>query len=115
MNKITYFAVITAILAIASIANAEDYKKNKWLHKEMTEIQEDYDEAISKINHSSFTDEQKNILKSQADANKALAEAQAKATNEQLKKNMAARKSFLSNDKSAHKQRKVFKEIDDIL
>ena len=115
MNKITYFAVITAILAIASIANAEDYKKNKWLHKEMTEIQEDYDEAVSKINHSSFTDKQKATLKSQADANKTLAEDQAKAVNAQLKKNMEARKGFLSDEKSARKQRKVFKEIDDIL
>lgn len=115
MKKITFFAVIVAILASISVANAENYMKKNWLDKEMSEIQKDYDEAVSKINHSSFTDKQKATLKSQADANKTLAEDQAKTVNAQLKKNMEARKGFLSDEKSARKQRKVFKEIDDIL
>lgn len=115
MKKITYLAVAVAILAYAPLTNAGDHMKKNWLEKEMSEIQEDYDEAIHKIDRSSFTDEQKKILKSQADSNKNLAETQAKAVNEQLQKNTEARKGFLSDGKSAHKQRKIFKEIDDIL
>ena len=115
MKKIICFTVMAAILTFANITNAGDVAKKNWLHKEMSEIQEDYDEAIHKIDRSSFTDEQKKILKSQADSNKNLAETQAKAVNEQLQKNAEARKGFLSDGKSAHKQRKIFKEIDDIL
>lgn len=115
MKKFAYSIVVAALLAAPTFANAGDHMKKNWLEKEMADIQEDYDEAISKINRSSFTEEQKSVLKSQAEANKALAENQAKATNAQIQKNREARKGFLSEGKSAHKERKVFEEIDDIL
>lgn len=115
MKKITYLAIAAAILAYAPSANAGDHMKKNWLEKEMADIQEDYDEAISKINHSDFNDEQKKILKSQAEANKTLAETQAKAANAQIQKNREARKGFVSEHETPHKAKKVFKEIDDIL
>ncbi len=115
MKKIAYFAAIITLLATTHLANAGDHMKKNWLEKEMADIQEDYDEAISKITHSSFTADQKAVLKSQAEANKALAESQAKAVNAQMQKNKEARKGFLNEGNTTHKERKVFKEIDDIL
>ena len=115
MKKFAYSIVVAALLAAPTFANAGDHMKKNWLEKEMADIQEDYDEAISKINRSSFTEEQKSVLKAQAEANKALAESQAKAVNTQMQKNKEARKGFLNEGNTAHKERKVFEEIDDIL
>lgn len=116
MKKIFYvMAVIAAVFAFFD-ANAGDFHKKNWLEKEMSDIHEDYDEAVKKIEKSHFSDEHKTVLKAQAKANQDLAETQAKAIDAQLQKNMQERKDMLSNSKeSPHKAHKIFKEIDDIL
>lgn len=115
MKNFLYLTIAALTIFTAHAANADDFEKRNWLHKEMLDIQEDYDEAIRKIDHSSFTAEQKNILKSQADTNKSLAETQAKAIDVQLQKNKEARQNFISESENKHKAHKIFKEIDDIL
>lgn len=118
MKKAVYLIAAAAILSAAANVQAKDHMKKNWLDKETADITEDYDEAIEKINASSFTEEQKTVLKAQAQANKELAMSQAKASADQIQKNREARKGFFdgSNSKKDDKKaRKVFKEIDDIL
>ncbi len=115
MNK--NLLIIGAITFIAITGNVWAGGHYNWLEKENAEIQEDYSEAVSKINHSSFSQSQKDILMQQANDNKALALSQAQAKNDQLQKNREARKAFTDGDGyfADKKARKVFKEIDDIL
>lgn len=125
MKKAVYLIAAAAILSAAANVQAKDHMKKNWLDKETADITEDYDEAIEKINASSFTEEQKNVLKAQAQANKELALSQAKAADAQMQKNREARKGFFDGDNSqtenkkhgkhGKKARKVFEEIDDIL
>ena len=118
MKKSIYLIAAAAILTAAANAEAKDHMKKNWLDRETADIEEDYHEAIRKIDKSEFSQEQKNTLKAQAEANKELALSQAKATDEQLQKNREARKNFISNskhDKKHKKEHKIFKEIDDIL
>ncbi len=118
MKKSIYLIAAAAIMTAAANAEAKDHMKKNWLDKETADIEEDYHEAIRKIDKSTFSQEQKNTLKAQAEANKELALSQAKATDEQLQKNREARKNFISNqkhDKKHKKEHKIFKEIDDIL
>lgn len=116
MKKIFYvMAVIVAVFAFFD-ANAGDFHKKNWLEKEMSDIHEDYDEAVKKIEKSHFSDEHKTVLKAQAKANQDLAEAQAQAVGAQVQKNMQERKDMLKDSKEdKHKAHKIFKEIDDIL
>lgn len=125
MKKAVYLIAAAAILSAAANVQAKDHMKKNWLDKETADITEDYDEAVEKINASSFTEEQKNVLKAQAQANKELALSQAKAADAQMQKNREARKGFFNSDNSqtenkkhgkhGKKARKVFEEIDDIL
>ena len=121
MKKAVYLIAAAAILSAAANVQAKDHMKKNWLDKETADITEDYDEAIEKINASSFTEEQKTVLKAQAQANKELALSQAKAADAQMQKNREARKGFFDGDnrhndgKHNKKARKVFEEIDDIL
>lgn len=125
MKKAVYLIAAAAILASAANVQAKDHMKKNWLDKETADINEDYDDAIQEINESSFTEEQKTILRAQAQANKELALSQAKAADTQMQKNREARKSFFNGDnvqkddrkggKHGKKARKVFEEIDDIL
>ncbi len=121
MKKAVYLIAAAAILSAAANVQAKDHMKKNWLDKETADITEDYDEAIEKINASSFTEEQKTVLKAQAQANKELALSQAKAADAQMQKNREARKGFFDDDsrhndgKRGKKARKVFEEIDDIL
>ena len=116
MKKIVYL-IAAAIFAFSINACAGTHHgKHNWLEKQNAEITEDYDKAIAKINASSFSSEQKAMLKEQADANKTLAMEQAQAVNVQMMKNIEARKSLLNNEKHHDKKaQRVFKEIDDIL
>ena len=116
MNKIIYL-MTAAILAFSADAFAgEHHGKHGWLEKQNAEITEDYNEAMAKINASSFSDEQKAMLKAQADSNKALAMEQAKVANEQMMKNAEARKPLMNGEKHHDKKaKKIFEEIDDIL
>ena len=125
MKKAIYLIAAAAILSAAATAQAKDHMKKNWLDKETADITEDYDDAIKEINESSFTEEQKTILRAQAQANKELALSQAKAADAQMQKNREARKGFFNSDNSqtenkkhgkhGKKARKVFEEIDDIL
>ncbi|MBR1649093.1 MAG: hypothetical protein IJ689_05785 [Alphaproteobacteria bacterium] len=117
MKKSLYLLAAITALGLCSQAYAGDHY-DSWIDKETAEIAEDYDEAIIKIDNSSFSAEQKAVLKEQALANKELALANAKAVDAQIKKNMEARKGFIDfskHSKENKKARKVFKEIDDIL
>ena len=115
MKKILYAIALIAAVFAFSAAEAGDYHKKNWFEKEMADIHEDYLEAIRKIDKSHFSDEQKNVLKAQAKANQDLAEANAKAVDAQLQKNMQERKDMMKNSKEKiHGAHKIFKEIDDI-
>lgn len=88
----------------------------RWLEKEKREIQEDYDEAIEKIGKSTFSQEHKNVLVKQADANKALAMKQAKEKSDQLQKNWNECQKFKEEMKSPDKANsKAIKEVREIL
>lgn len=121
MKKAVYLIAAAAILSAAANVQAKDHMKRNWLDKETADINEEYDEAVKKINDSSFTEEQKTVLRAQAQANKELALSQAKASADQIQKNREARKGFFNVDgskkdeKYGKKARKVFEEIDDIL
>ena len=113
------FKLVDGVYKNDKKAAAVEYSDERQMYILKTaDIAEDYDEAIEKINASSFTEEQKTVLKAQAQANKELALSQAKASADQIQKNREARKGFFDgNDskKDNKKARKVFKEIDDIL
>lgn len=119
MNKIFYGLAVAAIIPALAIGSASDaaakeHYKN-WIDKQMNEISEDYDEAIAKIKKSSFTEDQKKVLSSQADTNRNLAVSHAKATDEQMAKNRMERENFKNMMKDSHENRKAVKEVDDIL
>lgn len=118
MKNIVYLLAAIAFLFANAEANAKEHIKKSWIEKETAEIQEDYNEAIAKIDNSTLSDEQKTLLKAQAQSNKELALSQAQATNTQIMNNQQARKNMFSTsaDKKENKKiRKIFKEIDDIL
>ena len=64
MKKSIYLVVAAAILTAAANAEAKDYMKKNWLERETADIEEDYHEAIRKIDKSAFSQEQKKYLKS---------------------------------------------------
>lgn len=49
------------------------HKKNKKHHEKIKDIQEEYNEAVEKINNSNLNEEQKKLLIQQANENKSLA------------------------------------------
>lgn len=87
----------------------------RWLNKENAEINEDYDEAIHKINKSSLSQEAKDLLISQAKSNKELALEHAKEISEQRAKNMDARQKYKDQFMQEKRNMKAVKEVEDIL
>ena len=115
-QKILTAAIIPAVVLLcADNAAAKDKKHKSWLDKEIAEIDKDYDKAIKKLDKSSFSDEQKKILEAQAEANRKLATEQAQAVAAQKAKNMEERAAMGDAIKSDKDNKKVIKDIDEIL
>ncbi len=116
LNGLLIAAVVPAVIMIcADNAEAKDKKHKSWLDKEIAEIDKDYHKAIEKLDKSSFSDEQKKVLEAQAEANRQLATEQAQAVAAQKAKNMEERASMSDAVKSDNDNKKVIKEIDEIL
>ena len=86
-----------------------------WLAKENAEINEDYNEAVYKIGKTSLPQDAKDLLLSQAQANKELALKQAKEKSALMMKNMEAREKFRDQIMQEKRNRKAVREIEDIL
>ncbi len=89
-------------------------KHHDWLKKELRDIEEKYDEAIEKIEDSSFADHNKEILRQQAQASKDLAIKQAKEINELRMQQSEARKAMADEIAAEKDNRKAIEEISDI-
>ena len=83
-----------------------------WLAKENAEINEDYNEAVYKIGKTSLPQDAKDLLLSQAQANKELA---LKEKSDLMMKNMEAREKFRDQIMQEKRNRKAVREIEDIL
>lgn len=89
-----------------------------WLKHENEEINEDYNDAIKKINKSSFNTDNKNLLLKQATENKDLAMKQIKDRSDMMKKHWEVRKNtkaFKEEMKMEKRNRKAVKEVRKIL
>lgn len=87
----------------------------KKMQENTREINEDYQKALHKIDKSSFSDEQKTLLKKQAAENKDLALKQSQERAQQAEKHMKARKALNMQDAMHDKaNRKAVKEIHEI-
>ncbi len=104
----------TFFFAYAINVEAKSHHRN-WAEDKLEDVHEDYEKAIKKIGKSSFSEEQKKILKAQADANRDLVTSQIKALSAQLTKNQKERESFKEAIKSSRENRKAVREVDDIL
>lgn len=93
------------------------FKKSpeEWLSKENGEINEEYREAVAKINKSTLPQVDKDLLLKQAAANKELALKQAQEKMELLKQNWQEREDFSQELLKEKANRKAIKEVDDIL
>lgn len=89
-------------------------KQGEWLNKKTAEINEDYNEAIEKINKSSFSDANKNILKTQAQENRDLALKQVKERADLKAKHWEARKAMRNEMMAEKANHKAVKEVEDI-
>ncbi len=87
----------------------------EWLEKENAEINEDYQEAVARINKSSLPQDYKDLLMKQAMSNKEFAMKQAQAKSEILGQNWKARETFPQDLMKEKANRKAVKEVDDIL
>lgn len=121
MKKVFYSLMASLVLPAAIMAgasNAEAKDKNydqDWVEEKMEDVMEDYNKAIKKINESSFTAEQKNILTAQAAANRDLMSSQINAIAQQMRKNIQQRADFKDAIRASRENKKAVKEIDDIL
>ncbi len=121
MKKIFYqltaaLLLPAVIFACATDADAKDKDRYRnWTEDKLEDVNEDYEKAIKKIGKSSFTEEQKKLLTTQANANRDLATAQIKAASEQMTKNRNERASFMEAIKASRENRKAVREVDDIL
>ena len=64
------------------------HNPERWLAEETAEINEDYNKAVYKIGQTNLPEDAKDLLLSQAKANKELALKQAKEKSEQMTENM---------------------------
>ena len=92
----------------------KDKKHHDWLKNEVDDIEKDYDKAIEKIEGSSFSDHNKEILRQQAQDNKDLAIKQAKEINELRMQQREARKAMADEITAEKDNRKAIEEISDI-
>ncbi len=88
----------------------------KMFEEENLEINKDYQKSLHKIDKSSFSDEQKTLLKAQAAENKDLALKQSQERAQMAEKHMKARKALNMQDQMHIKaNRKAVKEIHEII
>lgn len=87
---------------------------SKWLDKKNRDINEEYNEALEKINKSTLSEANKSILKSQAAETRDLVMKQAKERSEMMGKQFDARKGMRSEIQASKQNRKAVKEIMDI-
>lgn len=88
---------------------------SRCMNKKTAEINEDYDEAIYKINKSGLSQEAKDLLISQAKSNKELAMKLAKEKVDQRAKNMEARQKYKDQFMQEKRNRKAVKAVEEIL
>ncbi len=88
------------------------HKKNKKHHEKIKDIQEEYNEAVDKINNSNLNEEQKKLLIQQADENKSLALKQQQDWNELKTKQLQQRND--ANIYTNKENKKLLKKIDKI-
>ena len=92
----------------------KDKKHHDWLNNEVDDIEKDYDKAIEKIDKSSFSDKNKEILRRQAQDNKDLAIKQANEINELRMKHSEAKKAMADEIAAEKDNRKAIEKISDI-
>ena len=66
---------------VVSTSNESEVIRDNWLEKKLQNINKSYEDAVKKINESSFSDENKKILLEQAEENRNLAVECAKKKN----------------------------------
>lgn len=119
MRKLLYtLLLILPVVMFTSMSNADakgGKNPERWLAKETADINEDFDEAIYKVDNSTLSKEAKELLTAQAKSNKELALKQAKETSMQKEKNWKAREKFSKEIKAEKKNRKAVKEVEEIL
>lgn len=89
-------------------------KSASHLERKMADIEEDYNEALNKLNKSSFDEAQKKMLNDQLQENKEFAIKTAREKNGLTMKHWKLRQSMRQELKKDKSKRKVIKEIDDI-
>lgn len=88
---------------------------NKKTHEDIQDINEDYQKALRKIDKSSFSDEQKSLLKKQAAQSKELALKQLQERSQMAEQHQKAREALNMQDAMHSKaNRKAVKKIHDI-
>lgn len=116
MKKMLCFSVLISSLCLASsTAMAGEAWASHWLANEQEGIQEDYDEAVYKIEKTSLSKTTKNLLISQAKANKELALKQAAEKDKLQMKHKKEREKFKKEINSEKRNRKALKATEDIL
>ena len=90
--------------AAVEMVDKKDTKIKHWMSEENNEISEDYNKAIKKIDKSSFSAANKDILKTQAQHNKEL-----------MQKQVQEREGMRAEMKQSKENRKAVKEVNDIL
>ncbi len=95
--------------------NKKMMKSDKKMQEEMSEINEDYQKALKKIDKSDFSAPQKEALKNQAMENKNLAEKQLQEKQQLIQKHRMANKDLMMQAKENKADRKALKEIREIL
>lgn len=93
----------------------QKHNPERWLAKETAEINEDYSEAVYKVGKTSLPQDAKDLLLSQAKANKELALKQAKEKSDLMMRNMEAREKFRDQILQEKRNRKAVREVEDIL
>lgn len=123
-TKKAYESTKNAVVEMTNEISEKFDKKDKkhspdeWMKKENHDINEDYEKALRKINKSSFSQDQKNMLMKQASENKNLAIKQIKEKSDLMKKHWDARKNsegFKKAMKEEKANRKAVKEVREIL
>lgn len=101
--------------AAVEMVDKKDAKIKHWMSEENNEIVEDYNKAIKKIDKSSFSAANKDILKTQAQHNKELMQKQIQERGDLMMKHWQEREGMRAEMKQSKENRKAVKEVNDIL
>lgn len=101
--------------AAVEMVNKKDVKIKHWMSEETNDINEDYSKAVKKINKSTFSDANKEILKTQAQHNKDLMLKQLQDRGDLMMKHWQEREGMRNEMMQSKENRKAVKEVNEIL